>query len=135
MIDRGRLSIGCVAPDRRGPWWAGLFAAALLGPLAVRGAEAADARRDLLAGNYAGVIDQASAALAGPTGDSEWSLVQVEALLAVGRNPEADVAMAEALRRDLSRRLRQRAENYLSWDVVADKTLAVYDRALRRKMN
>ena len=56
-------------------------------------------------------------------------------------NPEEIVAQVEKLmgsaelRRDLSRRLRKRAEQYLSWDVVADKTLAVYDRALRRKMN
>ncbi len=41
----------------------------------------------------------------------------------------------EELRRDLSSRLRKRAEQYLSWDVVADKTLAVYERALRRKMS
>jgi glycosyltransferase involved in cell wall biosynthesis len=40
---------------------------------------------------------------------------------------------SEELRRDLSGRLRQRAEQHLTWDVVADKTLAVYDRALRRK--
>jgi len=39
------------------------------------------------------------------------------------------------LRRDLSGRLRQRARQYLSWDVVAEKTLAVYERALRRKRN
>ena len=37
------------------------------------------------------------------------------------------------LRRDLAGRLRQRAEQHLSWDIVADKTLAVYERALRRK--
>ena len=55
-------------------------------------------------------------------------------------NPEEIAAQiekllgSEELRRDLSRRLRKRAEQYLSWDVVADKTLAVYDRALRRKM-
>ena len=42
---------------------------------------------------------------------------------------------SEDLRRDLATRLRKRAEQYLSWDVVADKTLAVYERALRRKMN
>jgi glycosyltransferase involved in cell wall biosynthesis len=37
------------------------------------------------------------------------------------------------LRRDVSRRLRKRAEECLSWDVVAGKTLAVYERALRRR--
>ena len=54
-------------------------------------------------------------------------------------NPEQIAAQVERLlgceelRRDLSNRLRKRAEEYLSWDVVADKTLAVYERALRRK--
>ncbi len=37
------------------------------------------------------------------------------------------------LRRDLSRRLRERAEKHLSWDAVADATLAVYERAIQRK--
>ena len=41
----------------------------------------------------------------------------------------------EELRRDLSRRLRKQAEQYLSWEVVASNTLAVYDRALHRKMD
>jgi glycosyltransferase involved in cell wall biosynthesis len=40
---------------------------------------------------------------------------------------------ADALRRDLSKRLRKRAKECLSWDVVAERTLAVYDRALERK--
>jgi glycosyltransferase involved in cell wall biosynthesis len=40
---------------------------------------------------------------------------------------------SDELRRDLAHRLRQRAEQCLSWDVVADKTLAVYERALQRK--
>jgi len=37
------------------------------------------------------------------------------------------------LRRDLSRRLRERAEEHLSWDAVADATFAVYERAIERK--
>jgi glycosyltransferase involved in cell wall biosynthesis len=41
---------------------------------------------------------------------------------------------ADALRRDLSGRLRKRAEQCLSWDVVAESTLAVYDRALERRI-
>ena len=49
---------------------------------------------------------------------------QIEALLG-----------SEELCRDLSRRLRKRAEQCLSWDTVAGNTLAVYERALRRKMN
>ncbi len=42
---------------------------------------------------------------------------------------------SEQLRRDLGKRLRQRAEQVLSWDAVAERTLAVYDQAIRRKMN
>jgi glycosyltransferase involved in cell wall biosynthesis len=53
--------------------------------------------------------------------DAEQIASQVERLLG-----------SEELRRDLSTRLRKRAEEHLSWDVVAEKTLAVYDRALRR---
>jgi glycosyltransferase involved in cell wall biosynthesis len=55
-------------------------------------------------------------------------------------NPQQIVAQVETLlgseelRRDLAARLRKRAEQDLSWDVVADKTLAVYRRALRQKM-
>lgn len=41
---------------------------------------------------------------------------------------------ADALRRDLSKRLRQHAEQCLSWDTVAERTLAVYERAIARKM-
>ena len=40
---------------------------------------------------------------------------------------------SENLRRDLGRRLRRRAEEHLSWDAVAERTLAVYERALQRK--
>ena len=39
------------------------------------------------------------------------------------------------LRRDFGKRLRRRAEECMSWDVVAARTLAVYERALKRKMN
>ncbi len=44
------------------------------------------------------------------------------------------VHSSENLRRDLSQRLRRRAEDFLSWDVVAESTLAVFERALRRKL-
>jgi glycosyltransferase involved in cell wall biosynthesis len=40
---------------------------------------------------------------------------------------------SEKLCRDLAQRLRKRAEEYLSWDVIADSALAVFERALRRK--
>ena len=42
------------------------------------------------------------------------------------------LASAE-LRRDLSRRVRLRAEQHLSWETIADNTLAVYHRALKHK--
>ncbi len=42
---------------------------------------------------------------------------------------------SDQLRRDLSNRLRRRAEQDLNWDAVARRTLEVYDRALRRNMN
>ena len=42
------------------------------------------------------------------------------------------IASAE-LRRDLSTRLRKHAKQYLTWDTVADNTLAVYEQALERK--
>jgi len=42
------------------------------------------------------------------------------------------LALAE-LRRDLSRRARRRAEQHLTWDTVADNTLAVYQRALKHR--
>jgi glycosyltransferase involved in cell wall biosynthesis len=56
--------------------------------------------------------------------NAEEIAAQVEKLLVSG-----------GLRRDLSMRLRKRAEQYLTWDTVADKTLAAYERALKRKMN
>ncbi len=56
--------------------------------------------------------------------NAEQIVAQVERLLG-----------SEELRRDLGCRLRKRAEQHLSWDVVADSTLAVFERALRRKAN
>lgn len=50
----------------------------------------------------------------------------------IAAHVEKLLASAE-LRRDLSTRLRRRAEQYLSWDTVADNTLAVYQRALEHK--
>ena len=54
--------------------------------------------------------------------NAEEIAAQVEKLLA-----------SAELRRDLSTRLRKRAKQYLTWDTVADNTLAVYERALERK--
>ena len=41
---------------------------------------------------------------------------------------------SEDVGRDLARRLRRRAERYLTWDAVAKRTLTVFERALQRKM-
>ncbi|MBI4622860.1 MAG: tetratricopeptide repeat protein [Verrucomicrobia bacterium] len=63
-------------------------------------AEPSFAQTDLRTGNYSAVIKQATAALRATPGKTESSLLLVQALLAVGRNAEADVAMGEALERD-----------------------------------
>ncbi len=63
-------------------------------------ADPAAVQRGLLAGNHAAVIKQARGELRDGTGNAEWSMLLVRALLAVGRNGEADVAMKEALGRD-----------------------------------
>ena len=53
--------------------------------------------------------------------DTDQLVEQIEKLLG-----------SEELRRDLSQRLRKRAEQFLNWDAVANRTSAVYDLALRR---
>ena len=100
MTDRGKFRTTRLALRRRGPLLAVLLAATLAHPLAVRGADATGGRRELLAGDYTKVIDQAESAVADAAGDSEWSPLLVEALLAVGRNADADVAMTAALLRE-----------------------------------
>ena len=40
---------------------------------------------------------------------------------------------SEEIRRDIAKRLRKRAEQYLSWDVVAGDTMSVYQKALSRR--
>lgn len=74
---------------------------ALAGGLAaVRAADPAEVQRGLLAGNYAAVIKQAQGELRDAPGNTEWSLLLVQALLTVGRYADADAAMKEALTRD-----------------------------------
>lgn len=67
---------------------------------AVQAEEPSTAQGDLRVGKYSDVIKQATAALRETPGDTESVLLLVRALLAVGRNPEADTAMKEALERD-----------------------------------
>ncbi len=64
-------------------------------------AEPAEVQKGLLAGNYAAVIKQATGELRDSPGNTEWSLLLVRALLAVGRNADADKAMKEALAQDV----------------------------------
>lgn len=81
-----------------------LHASALLLGLAhapsVFAADPDQVRRDLLAGDFASVIREASAGVSNAPGSVEWSLLLVEGLLAIGRTVEADQAMRTALERD-----------------------------------
>jgi tetratricopeptide (TPR) repeat protein len=65
-----------------------------------RAADPVEVQRGLLTGNYAAVIKQAQGELRDSPGNSEWSMLLVQALLTVGRYPEADKVMKEALQRD-----------------------------------
>jgi tetratricopeptide (TPR) repeat protein len=80
----------------------GLRLLALLGAAtcAFAAADPAEVQRALLAGNYQSVIKQSQAELKDGAGNSDWSMLLVRALLAVGRQAEADTAMREALARD-----------------------------------
>lgn len=65
-----------------------------------RAADPAEVQRALLAGDYASVIKQATGELRDTPTNTEWSLLLIQALVTVGRYPEADRAMKEALTRD-----------------------------------
>ncbi len=82
--------------------WRGLLGLALFwaAPPAAAAGDPAEVQRALLGGNYQSVIKQAQAELRDGAGQAEWSMLLVRALLAVGRNAEADAAMKEALGRD-----------------------------------
>ena len=62
--------------------------------------DAADVQRELLAGNYAFVIDHATAALRDPSASNDWVLLLVQAQLAIGRNAAASTVMSDALERE-----------------------------------
>lgn len=78
---------------------AALLVVAWLTSLA-QAADPAEVRRGLLAGNYAAVIKQATGELRDAPANTEWSMLLVEALMAVGRYADADTAVKEALNRD-----------------------------------
>ncbi|MES2694645.1 MAG: tetratricopeptide repeat protein, partial [Verrucomicrobiota bacterium] len=78
-----------------------MLAVALL-TAGVRAADVSEVQSELRTGNYAVAIRRATAALGNPGegAQTDWSMVLIQALLATGRNAEADVAMKEALARD-----------------------------------
>ncbi|MBI5690315.1 MAG: tetratricopeptide repeat protein [Verrucomicrobia bacterium] len=80
----------------------GVFGAlAVMGGAAtVRAGDPAEGQKALLAGNQAAVIKQATEELREGTASTDWAMLLVRALLEVGRNAEADVAMKEALKKD-----------------------------------
>lgn len=82
-------------------WHCGFAAFLAIVALPLR-ADLPEARDSLRTGNYTSAIRQATSALANPSEGSptEWALVLVQGLLAVGRNADADTAMREAINRD-----------------------------------
>lgn len=70
-----------------------------LGGVGLR-ADPAGTQKEFLAGNYPFVISEATLGLRDSPGVTEWTILLIQALLAVGRNAEADAAMTEALTRD-----------------------------------
>src|SRR5688500_3712173 len=74
-------------------------AVAWIGPHA-SAAEPSEVQRGLLAGNYAAVIKQARGELRDAPGNTEWSMLLIQALLATGRYSDADSVLKEALARD-----------------------------------
>jgi tetratricopeptide (TPR) repeat protein len=77
-----------------------MLGATLASWLSAAAPDAADVQRELLAGNYAFVIERATAALRDPSAGNEWIPLLVQAQLAVGRYSAAGTTMAEALERD-----------------------------------
>jgi tetratricopeptide (TPR) repeat protein len=60
----------------------------------------ADAQRELLAGNYAYVIEHGTVAIRDPAASNEWLPLLARAQLAVGRNAAAGTTIADALSRE-----------------------------------
>jgi tetratricopeptide (TPR) repeat protein len=86
-------------PSGGGRLWLGL--ALLVSAFTfARAADPAEVQRGLLSGNYAAVIKQANGELRDAPANTEWSMLLVQGLLAVGRYADADAAMKEALSRD-----------------------------------
>jgi Tfp pilus assembly protein PilF len=78
--------------------WGGLIG--LLATAALARADVAGAQRNFLDGDYADVIKEATAGVRDTPANIEWPILLIRALLTVGRNGDADVAMREALGRE-----------------------------------
>lgn len=72
----------------------------MLGTL--QAAELDDARGNFRTGKYEQVISAAEDALAAGTAAENWHLLRIESLMALGRYPEADRALSEALTKEAS---------------------------------
>lgn len=82
-------------------WAAGFGVAVILGGHTVAAAaDPADGQRAFLAGDYATVIREATAAIRAAQPAPEWPVLLVQAQLAIGKNKEADLTLREALERD-----------------------------------
>lgn len=92
----------------------GLLGFTGLGPARAQDADLTVARRQLLSGQYAACLSAAESALRPGSDNEEWPLLQVQALLAVGRYPDAYAAMTNSLaRQPRSIRLRWLAREVL----------------------
>ncbi|MEO5958581.1 MAG: tetratricopeptide repeat protein [Opitutaceae bacterium] len=89
----------CVMLGRPARWGTPLlFAFAALSM--ARAADVAAVQKDFLEGDYTDAIAGAQAGMKSAPTNSEWPLLLVQALLAVGRNAEANTVMQEAIGRD-----------------------------------
>jgi tetratricopeptide (TPR) repeat protein len=80
-------------------WWLGALAGLLAGVTVAQAATAGldDTRRLFLKGDYAECIRLAETAIGERRGDEDWRLLQIEALLALGRYPAAATAIEQSL--------------------------------------
>ncbi len=94
MSNRQPLNVACTL--LRWSLVVGIFS----GLVAARGAEVADVRRELSAGNYPFVLTETDVGLKSSPGNSDWQFLRVEVLLTTGRYPEAATVVAGAMAAD-----------------------------------
>jgi len=80
----------------------GMFLGVLMMAGTLRSAELDDARVEFRSGKYEQVIARAEIALAAGVAGESWHLLRLESLLALGRYPEAERALSEALTKEAS---------------------------------